>query len=188
MMERKGEIPRVSPAEFYPFVGNTNQALERFSPILGSQLTDLVKQALQIPQIGRVVIEIPEVNDSSKVRSASIEKPDPTDGTLTIGLRGDWAELNEVPAGDPLIASFTGRFYRKMKPTEKEPIADIGSVILPDQEIGIASKGKGSNWPYTLPPQQFPNGAQIAKFNCPVDDQGITVVEGETIICLVKKL
>lgn len=184
MSTQEGEHPRISKDEIYPEVGNTAEKLAAAIPVFGEELVNAVVNALNSGQIREATITLESTGENPQ--KLGIRLTNPTgENNLDIVFTGDWNQKEKQKEGNPLIANYDGRFWRRENPEATEPIAKEHDFILPDGRIGMASAGKNQIWALRLSKDTFPQGGEITQF--PIED-GAEVKKGETVLCYVRKV
>ena len=154
---------RVSQEEFYPKVSTSTERLKALVPTFGAKIIDAVSEGINSGHLRKADLTLESTGNTPQRLSVSLVGKN-SGKELTIVLSGDWERGQEVPEGAPLLANYNGRFWRKAKPDEEDPIAKDRDFIGRDGVIGVASASKVQVWLLRLPPNEFPNGGGINKF------------------------
>ena len=175
--------PRVTREEMFPKVGEATESLKALMPTFGE---GLVMQVITTFSQGvtKASLELTGTGKNPQTLKVSIEKPE-QGLTLRVAMEGDWEDKPNVPVGLPLIADFKGKIYRRRKPEDADPIAEVGAILNPRDPFALGSRGKNTYWLLRLPPRQFPNGGRITQFMVP---SGEDVEKGETILAYIDPL
>ncbi|HUQ85308.1 MAG TPA: hypothetical protein VM077_03195 [Candidatus Limnocylindrales bacterium] len=131
---------------------------------------------------GTLELLLPDADPPLEYR-ATFENPT-GNGSIRTSLSPDLERLVDLPKGDPVMPPGDGKFYRKYRPDNPDPIAKEGDIIEPNGDIYVFEEGKGQAWPPPLDPVENPNGIRITKFKA-VDGQDVTA---DTVIFYAERL
>lgn len=180
---------RVTREEFYPIVGKPTETLKALVPTFGERLMDGIREALNTPGVTSAILRLIHEGNNPQTLEVLLRKQGEDsqgeDSQIEVEIRGNMEGIPVLPRGLPIIANFSGSFYRRMRPEDEKYIAKEGDILGPDDPIGLASAGKSRYWLWRLPPATFPNGGKITEF---VHPDGEEVEPGVTIICYVEKV
>lgn len=173
-------IIRVTREEMFPKVGEPTEPLKALVPTFTEKLIQGVIESFDHGCTG-TELKLIGTGEHPQTLIVRIEKPE--EGlSLRVTVEGDWENKPHVPAGLPIIADFKGKFYRKRKPEDPDPIAEVGTILEPRTPFGLGSRGKNNYWYLRLPSREFPKGGKVAAF---VQPSGEDVEKGQTILLYV---
>ncbi len=176
-------IPRVSPSDVYPQVGEAAEKLKAVIPVFGEELINAVISAITTGQVRHGELELTSLTEPKQKVKVAFDNPIGTKD-IKVALRGDWRQVTDISLDNPLYSPVKGIVYRKRAPADEQPIAEEGQVIEPDGAICAISQTKSNIWYLQLPVDKFPKGGILTKF---VISDGKEVEKGGTI-CYVKKI
>ncbi len=175
---------RVTREDMYPKVGDATEPLKAFIPIFGEKQIELLVEGFKSGG-KNFHLEIRQITgEDLQELKVSMEKPE-NSTLIKVAMEGNWKDKPDVPVGLPLIADYTGKFYRLRHKDDTEPISEVGQVLAPRTPFALGFRGKYDNWFLRLPLRQFPKGGEITAFICV---SGEDVKKGETILAYVNPL
>lgn len=171
---------RVTRGEMFPKVGVATEPLKSLIPTFTEKLVQSVIESFDHGAT-KTELELIGTGENPQTLKVRIEKPG--DGlALRINMEGDWENKPNVPVGLPLIADYSGKFYRKRHLKDVDPISEVSQILAPRAPFALASRGKNNYWFLRLPLREFPKGGEIMVFVC---TSGEDVKKGETILAYI---
>lgn len=176
---------RVTREDMYPLVGEPTASLKALIPTFGEKIVEALIDGLKSGSLSSARLMLTHQGNNPHTLEANISGSKPDGSILNIELIGDWASQTQIPKGLPVTANYEGKFFRKMKPADLDPIAKDGQVLEPNDPFALAMQGKNKRWFLKLPPTDFPRGGRISQFAHP---DGQDVVRGQSILLYVEPL
>jgi biotin carboxyl carrier protein len=176
-------IPRVTPSEVNPIVGEAAEKLKAVVPIFGEEIVNAIISAITTGQVRHGELELTGITDPKQNIKVSLDN-NSGDKDISVKLTGDWKKIDDITLDNPLFSPVKGIVYRKRQPTDEKPIAEEGQTIEPGAAICAISQTKNNIWYLQLPIEKFPKGGIITKF---VISNG-KEVEKDGTICYIKKI
>lgn len=176
-------LPRVSPTDVYPQVGEAAEKLKAVVPIFGEELIKALVSSITTGQIRNGELELVSLTEPKQKLKVSFENKK-GDRDIKVSLSGDWKQVEDISLDNPLFSPVKGVVYRKRSQTDENPIVEEGGVIEPNGAICAISQTKSNIWYLQLPSDKFPKGGILTKF---VVGDGREVEKGGTI-CYIKKI
>jgi len=176
-------IPRISMSDVYPKVGEAAEKLKAVVPVFGEELISAVINAVDSRQVKHGEIELTSLSEPKQKLKLAFDNLSGSKD-IKVSLTGDWQKIEDTPLDNPLFSPVKGIVYRKRTPTDDKPIAEEGELIQPNGAICAISQTKNNIWFLQLPPDKFPNGGILTKFEIPDARE----VEKDGIICYIKKV
>lgn len=182
---KPGRLPRITREEMYPTVGEPTTPLQALIPTFGEEIVRGLIEGVKEGRLSCARLKLTHQGSNPQCLEVEISGPNSSGAILNIDLSGDWDKQTKISGGLPVLAPYDGKFYRKIKPAEKDPIAQEGQVLEPNDPFALAMQGKNKIWFLKLPPTDFPRGGRISLF---VHPDGEDVVRGQSILLYVEPL
>ena len=176
-------LPRVSPSDVYPEVGEAAEKLKAVVPVFGAEIVNALASAITTGQVRHGTLELESLAEPKQKLKVAFENSKGSKD-IKISLSGDWRQIEDISLDNPLFSPVKGLVYRKRAPTEEKPIVEEGQTIEPNGAICAISQTKNNIWYLQLPGDKFPKGGILTKFVIP---DGKEVEKGGTI-CYIKKV
>lgn len=177
------QLPRVSPTDVYPQVGEAAEKLKAVIPVFGAELVNAVISAITTGQVRHGELELNSLTEPVQKVKVAFDNPVGSKD-LKVSLSGDWRHIEDISLDNPLFSPVKGIIYRKRSPVDEKPIVEEGQIIEPNGAICAISQTKSNIWYLQLPSDKFPKGGILTKFVIP---DGKEVEKGGTI-CYIKKV